>query len=115
MPQVNGITNAPIQGCTVVAGFKLQSSVQTLTGTYVIDADAPPVQRLDPGGSARNVDLPAEASSKDLVFIIVNTADAAENITVRDDGGSTIVTLNQDESVTVHCDGTSWLALTITV
>lgn len=83
-------------------------SVRTLSGTDTLTAQHRPIQRLDPGGSARNVDLPAEATSKDMWFLIVNAADAAENLTIRDDGANTIATANQNEGALVWCDGTTW-------
>lgn len=64
--------------------------------------------RIDPGGSARNVDLPAEAISNGLAFVILNTADAAENLVVRDDAGATVVTISQNERAMVVCDGETW-------
>jgi hypothetical protein len=64
---------------------------------------------VDPNGGAQNLDLPAEASFGTGHLFIVNTANAAEAITVRDDSGaSTIVTLAQNESGWVYCDGTAW-------
>lgn len=64
--------------------------------------------RIDPGGSARDVTLPAEATSEGAAFRILNTADAAENLVVKDDAGATVVTISQNEAAWVVCDGTSW-------
>ena len=63
----------------------------------------------DPGGAGRNVDLPAEASSSGLAFEIYNTADAAEDLTVRDDSGTqTIAIIGQNEGGLVRCNGSAW-------
>lgn len=80
----------------------------TATGDLTLTAQYRRYLRIDPGGAARNVDLPAEATSNGLSFEILNTADAAEALTVRDDAGATVVTIAQNEKATVHCDGTSW-------
>ena len=65
------------------------------------------IQRLDPGGSARDVLLPAEAQG--LHLWINNTADASEVITVKEDGDSTtIATIAADEEAELLCDGTEW-------
>lgn len=67
---------------------------------------------LDPGGAARNVDLPPEDESAGVVLYITNTADAAEALTVREDAGSTtIVTIAQSEFAIVWCDGNNWRGL----
>lgn len=80
----------------------------TLAGNLVLDAFDAQFLRIDPGGSARDVTLPAEATSKDLYFHIYNIADAAEALTVKDDGGSTIETVSQAEHAMVVCNGTAW-------
>jgi hypothetical protein len=71
----------------------------TLTGTTALDATYPAICKLDPGGAARDVTLDAEESipSVGLYRRIVNAADAAENLVVKDDAGSTIGTINQNE------------------
>lgn len=81
---------------------------QTLTGNLVLASDDPQFQRIDPGGSARDVTLPAEGASEGLFFWILNTANAAENLVVKDDGGSTVVTISQNEAAVVVCDGSGW-------
>lgn len=87
------------------------SQTRTLTGTLTLSDSDLPVQYLDPGGSDRDVTLPAEASSTNGAFWIANTADAAETLTVKDDGGNTIDTVAQDEAKFFFCNGVSWRAL----
>jgi len=81
----------------------------TLSGNLVLDIYDAQMLRIDPGGAGRDVTLPAEATSKDAWFSIYNIADAAEALTVKDDGGSTIESIGQGEIATVVCDGTSWV------
>lgn len=81
---------------------------ETLSGDKTLATGDATIQNIDPGGGARNVDLPAEEAG--LVFIIGNRADAAEDITVRDDADSTLLTLNQDDVGYFISDGTGWVA-----
>jgi hypothetical protein len=80
----------------------------TLTGTKVLSVNEPRLQVLDPGGSARQVDLPAEAVSGGDSWIIKNSADAAEVITIKNDGGDTLATPTQSEAAICVCDGVDW-------
>jgi hypothetical protein len=67
--------------------------------------------RIDPEGGAIDVTLPAESDdlhTDGLILFIKNTADAAETITVKDDGAATVVTIAQNEGAIVHCNGTDW-------
>lgn len=84
----------------------------TLGGNLTLTKGHRQILGLDPGGSARDVTLPAENISKDFWFLIVNRADAAENLVVKDDGGATIATLNQNEAGGFWCDGTAWYLVT---
>jgi hypothetical protein len=68
-------------------------------------------QFIDPGGAHRDVTLPAEADATGYRYYIFNTANAAENLVVKDDGGSTILTIAQNESGIVVCNGTVWKGL----
>jgi hypothetical protein len=107
------IADAVIRGLLCEKGLKLGVLSLTLTGAYVIPSkDAPPVMCLDPGGSNRNVDLPAvTAADKGLTFIIVNTADAAEVITVRTSAGAGLTpacTPTQNETAVLIWDGAAW-------
>ena len=81
--------------------------VMTLAANLTLTLQYRNVLKIDPAG-ARDVTLPAEAGADGASFEIVNAADAAEAMTVKDDGGSTIVTISQNEKATVVCDGTSW-------
>jgi hypothetical protein len=71
----------------------------TLDAAVALDATYPAICKLDPGGAARDVTLDAEESipSVGLYRRIINAADAAENLVVKDDAGSTIGTINQNE------------------
>lgn len=92
----------------VLQGHAFHSA--TLSGALTIDSTYPNVLKLDPGGSNRNVTLPAEASSVGRIYLIVNAADNAENLVILNDAESpdTIATANQNEAALVYCDGSSW-------
>ena len=93
-------------------GLKLAYAAQAIADNFAVTVDHPSLLFLDPNGGAKDVLLPAEASSAGLVFIIVNTADAAETITVKDDGdSSTIGSLAQGAVGLFVCDGTTWRGL----
>lgn len=87
-------------------------NTETLAADKVVVAGDPMIQFLDPGGAARNVDLP-DGAAAGTIFIIVNTADAAETITVRNGDATplTIDTLAQNESGFFISNGTSWTTL----
>ncbi len=84
------------------------SNVETLAGNKTLTADDKRIQVLDPGGAGRNVTLPPEAASAGLDFYVHNSADAAEVLTIKEDGGTTICTPTQSETAYVYCDGTTW-------
>lgn len=83
--------------------------VATLSGNLTLDDTYPSLLKLDPGGLARDVTLPAEATNEGVFVWIVNAADAAENLVVKDDSPATIATINQNEEGIFFCDGTSWI------
>lgn len=82
-----------------------------MSGTLTLSLGYANLLRIDAGGSARQLNLPAEATSNGAWFEILNTG--GETITIKDDGGSTIVSLATLEKVTVVCDGTSWVHMGI--
>lgn len=87
------------------------SNVEALAANKALTADDARIQVLDPGGAGRDVTLPAEAVSSGVDFMIHNSADAAEVLTVKDDGGGTICTPTQNETAYVFCDGSTWRGL----
>lgn len=99
---------------------RLRNNTVTLAGALTLTAKSAPLQFLDPGGSTRIITLPAEADSDGLAFIIVNTAGAAEDLTVNDDAAATVgtvagsVTASAEESGLFFCDGTTWRCMVAT-
>lgn len=79
----------------------------TLTGALVLteaDVRNHTMIPLDPGGAGRNVDLPATTNLEGHEFTIINTADAAEDLTVRlTGGGATVATISQSEHAHFVC------------
>ena len=119
-------------------GNKYESSnAETLSGAKTLAVTDAKFQFLDPGGSARNVDLPdlrtlttdtnsegtGDAGTDRYVdaqggyFVISNTADASEVITVRGWNGSsttgTICTPTQNETALLHWTGATngWIGI----
>lgn len=77
--------------------------------TLTLDTYNDNVLKFDPGGAHRNVLLWPEADTKGMVVLIVNGADAAENLVVKDDSGvTTHATINQNEAGLFKCNGTAW-------
>ena len=65
------------------------------------------IQYLDPSGASRTVALPPEQEG--MLYMVVNTADAAEDLIVKEDSGTTtIATVAQNEMALLACDGTTW-------
>lgn len=90
-------------------GVMFMPLIQTLTGTFTMDFNMPPVLHLDPGGAGRTVLLPAEV--KGGLFLIRNAADAAEALTVKEDANvTTIAVLSQGQAAWFYCDGVTWYA-----
>jgi hypothetical protein len=87
--------------------------VVTLTGALVLTNQYRDVLKLDPGGDHRDVTLPAEETSNGRHLRIINAADAAENLVVKNDAAATLVTINQNEQAELWCDGTTWHLLCV--
>jgi len=86
---------------------QLSAATETLAATRALTAADPSMLKLDPGGAARDVTLDAEENipTTGLIRWIFNAADAAENLVLKNDAGTTIATVNQNESAIVINDG----------
>jgi hypothetical protein len=81
---------------------------KTATGNLTLDATYSSKCKIDPGGAHRDVTLEAVSLSSGVERVIVNGADAAENLVLKNVGGDTIGTVNQNEAGVFYCDGSSW-------
>lgn len=90
----------------IVKGLKLGVHIQTLTGATTLDRDMAVAAFLDPGGATRVVTLPA--AEYGLIWLMVNTADAAEDLTIKNAAAATLGTISQNEAAVVISDGTNW-------
>jgi hypothetical protein len=87
--------------------------VSTLTGAITLNETYPSVCGFDPGGAARNVTLDGDAATDaefhGLFRVIVNRADAAENLVVLNQAAATIGTINQNEAgIFYHDEDAGW-------
>lgn len=81
---------------------------RTLSGTLTLtDADLP-IQFLECNGAVRQVNLPAEASTNHPFWIRNNTSGTAYNITVKNDGGDTIATIEKGQTKLFLSNGVEW-------
>lgn len=87
---------------------------ETLSGAATLSSAYPAIVKFDPGGAHRDVTLDAEETSTGLYRRIINGADAAENLVVKDDSPATIATINQNEQGEFYCTGTAWQLIAIT-
>jgi autotransporter-associated beta strand protein len=96
-------------GVNIMPPFEIGHNTETLAGDRSILVTDKSVQYLDADGVDRNITLPAEASSTDLIFTIVNVSNGAgEDLIIRDDTPATLITIGPGQGAKVSCDGTSW-------
>lgn len=80
----------------------------TATGSVSITRATGKFVKIDPGGSARDVTLAASLNRHGAWLNIMNAADAAENLTIKNSAGSTLGVLNQNQGCwAVNLDGTA--------
>ncbi len=61
---------------------------------------------VDPEGNTEILKLPPEADCRGLVLFIENTG--GETITLQNDAGGAVVTIDTTESAIATCNGTAW-------
>lgn len=84
---------------------------RTASDTVTLSVADQRIQVIDPGGAGRNVVLPAEADMVGDFFTIVNSADAAETLTVQDnDATTTVLTIAQNFGAHFYSTGGAWVA-----
>jgi len=100
----------------MLTGTSLRRGVntETLTGASTItiaELHKYAIQVLDPGGAGRTVTLPAEVAADGLSVMVKNSADAAEVLTIVDDAGATVCTIDQNGQALIFSVGGAWYAL----
>jgi hypothetical protein len=75
----------------------------TMTGDETLTTTSAVYQFLDPNGSDRNLDLPNAT-----MFVVKNTGDGGEVITVRDASDVTIDEVDNGVTLTFRWDGSAW-------
>lgn len=104
------MTNNTFQIDRALANVNASANV-TLSGTLTLTLDTynDNILKLDPDGAHRTVLLWPESATKGMSVLIVNAADAAENLVVKDDSNTTThATINQNEAGLFRCNGTAW-------
>jgi hypothetical protein len=82
----------------------------TLSGALTLTDAYPSMLGLDPGGSARDVTLDAPVGQYRL---IVNKADGAENLVIKNAAAATIATANQNDTVLLYGDPAGWAVVAV--
>jgi hypothetical protein len=91
-------------------GLKSRVMIDAITDNYQLTNKHPLFMWLDPNGGHKDVRLPlaTDAESAGRLFFIINAADAAENLVVKNTGETeTVVTIGQGNIGIVFCDGAS--------
>ena len=84
------------------------ANTETLADNATLTAASAYHQNLDPGGSAREVDMPSGTGTQGGECMITNAADAAEAITVKQsDSSTTVIVIDQNQSALLVCNGVS--------
>lgn len=96
-------------GMKVLSGFKLQHVRIASTGAVSLEAKVPPVVLVDPtgAGAAIDVTLPASPEGGELLFIKNLSANAAEDLNVKD-GATTVGTIQEGGFAAFWNDGSTW-------
>lgn len=101
------------------AGFKAMLAEKitdsTLVGNVTVDKSSTHTLRMDPGGSSRNVTLDTSCNTAGNRFFFINSADASENLVIKNSSGSTICTIGQNQAGYVwYSTGVTWYGYVLT-
>lgn len=89
--------------------------VATLAGAHTLTLASGQFQILDPGGAHRDVTLPTVAKHDNgYGIVVINAADAAENLVVKDAAAATIGTIAEDRLGVFYVDAAGAWALAVT-
>lgn len=92
----------------------LDHNVETLAANKTLVITDKVIQKLDPDGTDRDVLLPAEGDSTDLVFFIYNMGgEVGEDLYIQNDAAGALVTVGYGQMGICTCDGTTWKAIAI--
>lgn len=106
---VAGFQSMVLNGLAMPSAFEVITLSAALDLSTAANADRyGQILNLDPGGAHRDVTLEAEENRAGFWRAFINEADNAENLVIKDDGGNTIITINQNEFGVVVCNGTAW-------
>lgn len=103
MSQQNLQKGSSLDFVQVPSGWLLGMHRRSLSDDVTLDVGSAPMQVMDPDGEGRDVTLP-DASGEDkgvhgLTFVVMNTADAAEDLTVKDGkSDSTVATVGEGDT-----------------
>ena len=103
-------------GAAVLANeLFLKRASRTLAANLVMgNVNEPTVQIINAAATGRNVNLPLEAVNDGKVLMIYNASTGAATLTLQSNAGAALVpavTVAQNASVIMFCDGTAWRAL----
>ena len=91
-------------------GPKWGENTEILTANKTLTKTSARLQFLNASGANRNVNLPAEADSKGIPFIIFETG-GNYSLVVKDDTPATVITIPAGKAGLVACNGTVWKGL----
>ena len=94
--------------------FARRASRVLQANVVLANAGEPTMQLLDANGAARNVNLPLETANDGKMLLISNIAAGAFALTLQSNAGAALtpaVSVAQNKSVLMFCDGTVWRAL----
>lgn len=94
---------------SLINQVKFFVNIESLSTLKILTINDYVIQWLDPDGTSRDIDLPAEGLSINLIFMILNTGTTeAKTLIVRNDAATTIATLLPGMTGVFSCDGTDW-------